>query len=164
MFGLPPTGPLQHDGIVVCVDMFSKRVVAIPIWEAAPSEVTAEQFYRAWVCQHETPAVIVSDRDIRFDAAFWRKLWALHHTSLKMSPAYRPQADGQTERANRVLQEIIRCNIQADQLNWLELLDGAVAAINNSKSSSTGLSPFEIEHGLPMRLPIDLVDLDRPQL
>ena len=94
-----------------------------------------------------------------FDIAFWRKLWALHHTSLKMSPAYRPQADGQTERANRVLQEIIRCNIQADQLNWLELLDGAVAAINNSKSSSTGLSPFEIEHGLPMRLPIDLVDL-----
>ena len=41
-----------------------------------------------------------------------------------MSPAYRPQADGQTERANRILQEIIRCNIQADQLNWLELLDG----------------------------------------
>ena len=85
------------------MDMFSKRVVAIPIWEAAPSEVTAEQFYRAWVCQHETPAVIVSDRDIRFDIAFWRKLWALHHTSLKMSPACRPQADGQTERANRVL-------------------------------------------------------------
>ena len=43
------------------------------------------------------------------------------------------------------MQEIFRCNIQADQLNWLELLDGAVAAINNSKSSSTGLSPFEIE-------------------
>ena len=65
------------------MDMFSKRVVAIPIWEAAPSEVTAEQFYRAWVCQRGTPAVIVSDRDIRFDIAFWRKLWALHHTSLK---------------------------------------------------------------------------------
>ena len=52
---------------MVCVDMFSKRVVAIPVWEAAPSEVTAEQFYRAWVCQRGTPAVIVSDRDIRFD-------------------------------------------------------------------------------------------------
>ena len=125
------TRGLQHDGIMVCVDMFSKRVVAIPVWEAAPSEVTAEQLYRAWICQRGTPAVIVSDRDIRFDAAFWRKLWALHHTSLKMSPAYRPQADGQTERANRILQEIIRCNIQADQLNWLELLDGAVGGRQN---------------------------------
>ena len=34
------------------------------------------------------------------------------------------------ERRNRLVQEIMRCNIQADQNNWLEMLDGAVMAIN----------------------------------
>ena len=54
--------------------MFSKRAVAIPVWEAAPSEVTAELLYRAWVRQRGTPAVIVSDRDIRFDIPFTTRL------------------------------------------------------------------------------------------
>jgi hypothetical protein len=56
---------------------------------------------------------------------------------------------------NRVLEEIMRMNIQADQLNWLELLDGATMAINNAPTASTGKSPFEMETGLAMRVPID---------
>ena len=77
----------------------------------------------------------------------------IHHTTLKMTPAYSPQADGQTERMmNRLLQEIMRSNVQADQLNWLELLDGAMMAINNSPVSATQKSPFEMETGLAMRI------------
>ena len=157
MFGFPSDGggPLQYDGIMVCVDMFSKRVIAIPVWEAAAAEVMAEQFYRAVVCNRGTPVSLVSDRDSRFTGAFWRKLWALHRTSLKITPAYSPQADGQTERMNRLLQEIMRTNVQADQLNWLELLDGAVMAINNAPIAEDRPSPFEVETGLAMKLPID---------
>ena len=102
---------------------------------------------------------MVSDRDSRFTKEFWRKLWALHHTTLKMTPAYSPQADGQTERMNRLLQEIMRSNVQADQLNWLELLDGTMMAINNSPVSATQKSPFEMETGLAMRIPLDTQSL-----
>ena len=161
MFGFPKEGggPMQYDGIMVCVDMFSKRVIALPVWEAASAEVMAEQFYRKVVCDRGCMMSIVSDRDARFTSAFWRKLWALHHTSLKMTPAYAPQADGQTERMNRVLEEIMRANVQADQLNWLELLDGAVMAINNAPLAEVGQSPFEIESGLAMRVPLDTQSL-----
>lgn len=157
MFGFPKDGggPLQYDGIMVVVDQFSKRVIAIPVWESAKAETMAEQFMRAVVCKRGVPLSIVSDRDSRFCGAFWRKLWALHRTSLKMTPAYSPQADGQTERMNRLLQEIMRTNVQADQLNWLELLDGAVMTINNAVLSEGGKSPFELETGTAMRLPID---------
>ena len=157
MFGFPAQGggPLQYDGIMVCVDMFSKRVIAIPVWEASPVAVVAEQFYRKVVCERGCILSIVSDRDSRFTSEFWRTLWGLNRTSLKMTPAYSPHADGQTERMNRVLEEIMRMNIQADQLNWLELLDGAVMAINNAPTASTGKSPFEMETGLSMRVPID---------
>ena len=56
-------------------------------------------------------------------------LFFLHRTSLKLTPAYSPNADGQTERMSRLLQEIMRTSVQADQLNWLERLDDAVMAI-----------------------------------
>jgi len=44
IFGLPKEGggPLQHDGICVVVDMFSKRVIAFPVWESSPVQVVAE--------------------------------------------------------------------------------------------------------------------------
>ena len=157
MFGFPKAGggPMQYDGIMNVVDMFSKRLIPIPVWEASKAEVMAEQFYRSVVCNRGVMMSMVSDRDSRFTNDFWRKLWALHHTTLKMTPAYTPQADGQTERMNRLLQEIMRSNVQADQLNWLELLDGAMMAINNSPVSATQKSPFEMETGLAMRIPLD---------
>jgi hypothetical protein len=49
----------------------------------------------------------------------------------------------------------MRTNVQADQLNWLELLDGAVMTINNAVLSEGGKSPFELETGTAMWLPID---------
>jgi hypothetical protein len=49
----------------------------------------------------------------------------------------------------------MRTNVQADQLNWLELLDGAVMAINNAPIADDRPSPFEVETGLAMKLPID---------
>jgi hypothetical protein len=108
MFGFPKDGggPLQYDGIMVVVDQvdqFSKWVIAIPAWESAKVETMAEQFMRAVVCKRGVTLSIVSDRDSRFCGAFWWKLWALHRTSLKMTPAYSPQVDGQTERMNRLL-------------------------------------------------------------
>ena len=79
----------------------------------------------------------------------------LHRTALKFTTAYSQHQDGQTERANRLLEEILRANVQPDQMNWLELLDGAVAAINASPSSATGISPFEAETGTLFNRPID---------
>jgi hypothetical protein len=111
--------------------------------------------YRKVVCNRGTPTVLTSDRDSRFTGAFWQKLWTLHHTSLKLTPAYSPWGDGQTERMNRLLEEILRTNVQADQLNWLKLCDGAVAAINAAPSDTTGKSPFELETGLAMQMPVD---------
>ena len=161
MFGFPSDGggPLRYDGILCCVDMFSKRVIAIPVWEASPAEVIADQFYRQVVCNRGVPLAIVSDRDGRFCQDFWRKLWALHRTSLKMTPAYSQHADGQTERMNRLLQEVMRANVQADQCNWLELLDGACMTINNAPFADGRPSPFEIESGQLMKVPLDLQPL-----
>jgi hypothetical protein len=72
-----------------------------------------------------------------------------------MSTAYHPQTDGQTERANRTLEELLRAYVNFQQTDWDEHLDAAELAINNAKHSSTGFSPFYLNSGQEVQLPVD---------
>jgi hypothetical protein len=66
----------------------------------------------------------------------------LHFTS-----GYHPQADGQTERVNQMLEQYLRtfCNFQQD--NWSSLLPLAEFAYNNAPNETTGVSPFFANKG-----------------
>jgi hypothetical protein len=107
------------------------------------------------VRHHGMPISIVSDRDTRFTSHFWRELWKLFGTSLDMSTARHPQTDGQTERMNRVLEEILRAYVSKDNDDWDEHLDIAEIAYNNSKHASTGFTPYYLNSGSDIHLPID---------
>ncbi|KAG2787288.1 hypothetical protein PC129_g23652 [Phytophthora cactorum] len=77
-----------------------------------PAEVTAVQTARLFVDMvfkhHGVPLDIVSDRDPRFTARFWQEVFTLLSTQLSMSTADHPQTDGQTERVNRVLGDLLK--------------------------------------------------------
>ena len=51
---------------------------------------------------------IISDRDPRFAGTFWKSIFRVLGTRLDMSTADHPQTDGQTERVNRVIGDILR--------------------------------------------------------
>jgi Chromo (CHRromatin Organisation MOdifier) domain len=68
-------------------------------------------------------------------------------TQLHMSTSYHPQTDGQTERMNRVLQDVLRHYIGPFQANWEELLPMVEFSINNSLSETTGATPFFLNYG-----------------
>jgi hypothetical protein len=104
---------------------------------------------------HGIPEAILSDRDPRFTAHFWRSFWSLLQTTLMMSTAFHPQTDGQTERANRTLEEMLRAYISFEQNDWDEHLTAAELAVNNSKHASTGYSPFFLNYGHEIHMPID---------
>ena len=57
---------------------------------------------------HCLPRELVSDRDPRVTAAFWQSVFRSLGTRLTMSTSDHPETDGQTERVNRVLEEILR--------------------------------------------------------
>ena len=105
---------------------------------------------------HGVPRVIVSDRDTRFTSSFWKEICKSMDTSLAMSSGYHPQTDGQTERANRSIEEMLRAYVGRRQTDWDERLGMVEYAYNNSVHSSSGYTLFYLCYG---RHPLSLVQL-----
>ncbi|KAG3122704.1 hypothetical protein PI126_g24040 [Phytophthora idaei] len=123
---------------------------------AVPAEVAAVQTARLFVDMvfkhHGMPLNIVSGRDPRFTARFWQEVFTLLGTQLSMSTADHPQTDGQTERVNRVLGDLLKSYAHSFQ-QWSDCLPMAEFAINNSVHASTGHTPFFVNALRHPRLP-----------
>lgn len=140
VFGLPRDSR-GNTGIVVFVDRFSKMVHLAPVSPNVTAEETAAIFLDIVFCLHGLPESIVSDRDPRFTSAFWTRLFELLGTRLMMSTAAHPETDGQTERVNRVLEDVLRSYATSYSM-WSEFLPLAEFALNNAVHASSGLTPF----------------------
>jgi RNase H-like domain found in reverse transcriptase/Reverse transcriptase (RNA-dependent DNA polymerase)/Integrase zinc binding domain/Chromo (CHRromatin Organisation MOdifier) domain/Retroviral aspartyl protease/Integrase core domain len=150
-----PRSRKGNDAIVVYVDKATKLVHFV----ATTTNVTAPQLAAITIHEivrlHGVPESILSDRDPRFTAHFWRSFWSQLGTTLTMSTAYHPQTDGQTERANRTLEEVLRSVVNFKQDDWDQHLDLAELAVNNSLHASTGFTPFYLTYGQHAQTPLD---------
>ncbi|KAG2872992.1 hypothetical protein PC114_g26079 [Phytophthora cactorum] len=142
VFGLPPDSK-RRTGVVVFVDRFSKMVHLAAVPAEGRAVQTARRFVGMVFKHHGMPLDIVSDRDPRFTARFWQEVFTLLGTQLSMSTADHPQTDGQTERVNRVLGDLLKSYAHSFQ-QWSDCLPMAAFAINNSVHVSTGHTPFYV--------------------
>lgn len=149
---LPPTAS-GHDSLLVFVDRLSKMTHLVAMNGTDSAEDVARHFVTNVFRLHGLPESIVSDRDSRFTSAFWRECFRLLGTKLRMSTAFHPQTDGQTERMNRVVEEAVRHYIAPDQSDWDQHLPLIEFAINNSKQASTGCTPFSLNGMKQPRVP-----------
>ena len=150
-----PRTAAGHDAIVVFVDKLTKMVHYVATSTSVTAPQLASIFMREVVRLHGVPESILSDRDPRFTAHFWRALWSQLGTKLSMSTAYHPQTDGQTERANRTLEEMLRSYVNWRHTDWDQHLSALELAVNNARQSSTGFTPFFLNYGQEVRLPLD---------
>jgi hypothetical protein len=153
---LPPTA-VGHDAIFVVVDKSSKMIHCIPTTTTCTAPDLAALFFREIVRHHGIPTSIISDRDPRFTSSFWSELWRRLGTKLAMSTAYHPQSDGQTERANRTIEDILRAYVNSQQNDWDQHLTAVEIAYNNSKQTSTGFSPFYLNYGQHPLFPLSFI-------
>ena len=151
IFGLPPDEQ-KRTGVLVFVDRFSKMVHFAPVSAHVTAETTAQIFIDLIFRHHGLPESIVSDRDPCFTSAFWATLFQLLGTRLLMSTAAHPETDGQTERVNRVLEDVLRSYATSFQ-SWSSFLPLAEFAINNAVHASTGLTPFFVNNARHPRVP-----------
>jgi len=154
--GLPET-PRGHDSILVVVDRLSKMTHFLPTTAAVTAEGTAKLFYDGVVKYHGLPSEIISDRDVRFASRFWQALADCHGTRVALSTAFHPQTDGQTERMNRTLEQLLRMYIGPRMDDWDECLGPAEFAVNNAVNDSTKFTPFFLNTGRHPVVPASLV-------
>jgi hypothetical protein len=103
--------------------------------------------------RHGLPENFVSDRDPRFTSEFFTAICQHLGIQQAMSTAFHPQTDGQTERTNRTLEEMLRHYVSLFQDEWDLKLHCAELAVNNATKAATGLSPFYLNYGRHPRGP-----------
>ena len=151
-----PTSSSGFNAIMVIVDKLTKYVHLVPTTKESSSEDVARLFIAHVFQYHGLPKVLISDRDTRFTSGFRRSFCKQLGMQPRYSTAFHPQTDGQTERTNRVLEEVLRHFIDGEHKQWEELLPLAAFAMNNAKSSSTGETPFFLNHGCHPATPVSL--------
>ena len=95
--------------ILVIVDKFSKFSHFIPMSHPFTAAVVAKAFMQQIYRLHGMPLSIISDRDKVFTSHLWQELFKMANVQLRMSSAYHPQSDGQTERVNQCVEQYLRC-------------------------------------------------------
>lgn len=143
--GLPVSN--GFDAILVVTDRLTKRGHFIPTQKAIDAPRTAQLYMDEIVRLHGIPQSLVSDRDIRFVNTFWKKLHELLGSRLLFSTANHPQTDGQTERLNRTLNNLLRAYCFNEHRNWTNYLSAVEFAYNNSYQKSIETTPFMADLG-----------------
>nr|CAH67940.1 H0211F06-OSIGBa0153M17.12 [Oryza sativa] len=151
--GLPRTSA-GHDSIWVVVDRLTKVAHFIPVKTTYTGNKLAELYMARVVCLHGIPKKIVSDRGSQFTSKFWQKLQVEMGTRLNFSTAYHPQTDGQTERVNQILEDMLRACVLDFGGSWDKNLPYAEFSYNNSYQASLQMAPYEALYGRKCRTPL----------
>jgi hypothetical protein len=161
--GLPRTRA-GYDSVWVVVDRLTKSDHFVPVKTNYNSAVLVELYMSRIVCLHGVPKNIVSDRGTQFTSHFWQQLHEALGTHLNFSSAYHPQIDGQTERTNQILEDMLRAYALQDQSGWDNRLPSAEFSYNNSYQASLKMSPFQALYGRSCRTPLQWDQLGEKQV
>ncbi|KAL0536214.1 hypothetical protein IC582_025155 [Cucumis melo] len=151
--GLPRT--LRGFTVIwVVVDRLTKSAHFVPGKSTYTASKWAQLYMSEIVRLHGVPVSIVSNRDARFTSKFWKGLQTAMGTRLDFSTAFHPQTDGQTERLNQVLEDMLRACALEFPGSWDSHLHLMEFAYNNSYQATIGMAPFEALYGKCCRSPV----------
>jgi hypothetical protein len=148
--GLPPSKDSSgcvYDAILVIVCRLSKMALYVPALKTWDAKQFAEAYFDNVILKFGMQKGIVSDRGSVFTSAFWTEICYQLQVKRRLSTAFHPQTDGQTERQNQTLEQYLRMFCTESQNNWPFLLKLAQFAYNNSVHESTKTTPFYAVYG-----------------
>jgi transposase InsO family protein len=144
------------DAIWVVVDHVTKERHLVPCRTDVDAKELANLFIAHIFRLHGLPLTIISDRGPQFTALFWKNLCRRLGIQPRLSTAFHPQTDGQTERMNAVMEQYLQAHVHYLQDDWAEWLPLAEFAANNQASETTGSSPLFANKGLDPHCQFDL--------
>jgi transposase InsO family protein len=148
--GLPLTAS-KYNSIWVIVDQLTKSAHFIPVNTNYNIQKYVEIYVARVLCLHGVPKTIISDRGSQFIAHFWEQLHTFLGTHLIHSSTYHPQTDGQIERVNQILEDMLRACVMEYPGSWDKNLPWAEFSYNNNYQESLKMAPFEALYGRQCR-------------
>jgi hypothetical protein len=133
------------DTIMVVVDHgLSKGVIYSPCNKTIDAKGTAELYINNVWKRFGFPKIFISDRDPRFASKVFQEIAKTMGIKSRMSTAFHPQTDGETERVNQELEVYLRmfCATEPDQ--WSRYLPMAEFAHNSKTHDSIKQTPFNV--------------------
>jgi hypothetical protein len=141
-----------HDSLMVVVDHgLTKGVILVPCSKTIDANGIAQLFFEFVFKRFGLHDMFISDRGPQFASAFARELAHILHYDVRLSTAYHPQTDGQTERANQEIETYLRIFCANNPYNWSKFLTSAEFVHNSVPHSSTKVSPFSLILGYEPR-------------
>ena len=153
IMGLPPSA-LKKNTIWVIVYRFTKWAHFLPIRDTYGVEKLSQLHVKGIVHLYGIPLGIVSDKDQRFQACFWKVLQKAFGTKLNFSSSYHPETDGQAKRMNQILEDMLRACVLEFQRKWEEDLLLVEFSYNNIYQSTLKMVPFEALYERKCRMPL----------
>ena len=137
----------EYDAILVVCDKMTKMAYFVPTTERTSVEGVTRLFQDNVWKLHGLPESIIIDRGAQFVAGMIRELNQMLGINTKLSTAYHPQTNGQTERMNQELEQYLRMFIDHHQEQWLDWLATVEFIYNNKMQMSTRVLPFKANNG-----------------
>ena len=131
-----PWTPQGHDEVWVIAERLKKSVHFLAVRMIFILERFCQLYIREIVRLHGVHVSIVSDRDPRFTAHFWKSFQKAMGTRLTMSTAFHPQTDDQSEKTTQVLEDMLRACVLDHKGSWEEHFPLVEFAYNNSYQAS----------------------------
>jgi len=145
-----------HDSILVVCDRFLKISHFVVATEKMMAEGLAKLFRDNVWKLYGLPESVISDRGPQFVAGLTRELNKMLEIETKLSIAYHPQTDRQTERTNQELEQCLRMYVNHRQNNWSEWLATVEFAFNNKVHTAMKESPFKVNYRREPRIGFDI--------
>jgi transposase InsO family protein len=135
--------------ILVVVDRLTKSAHFIPLSHPYTVHSMSQAFIDNVFKLHGPPISIITDRDRIFTSNMWQQVFKSLNVKLKLSTAYHPQTDGQTERVNQCLEAYLCCMVFQEPKKWAAWLSLAEWWYNTTYHTALKVSPFQALYGFP---------------
>ncbi|XP_061584211.1 uncharacterized protein LOC133449095 [Cololabis saira] len=145
-----------RENVLVVTDVFSKFTQAYPTSDQRASTV-ARVLTEKWFYTYGVPQRIHSDQGRSFEGDLMKRLCHLYGIEKSRTTPYHPEGNGQCERFNRTLHDLLRTLPQEKKNKWPQYLPQVLYAYNTTDHQSTGYSPYELMFGQKAQLPVDFL-------